>query len=230
MSRERPEPAASGNLQGRQGGLIDTLRYEDIHAAAAVRAKDGPTELDLEHERQQICVLTVAERDEMLAAARGEGARAREREIGQEHKDRFEAEAKKIAAALEAFRRERAGYFSRVEGELVRLALAIAARILHREAQIDPLLLAALVRVAVNQLHDGSRVTVRVRPGDGLKWRNAFLHPQNGAVVEIVEDAHVAMHDCVLETDLGSANFNIEGQLKEVEQGFFDLLALRPEK
>jgi flagellar assembly protein FliH len=34
----------------------------------------------------------------------------------------------------------------------------------------------------------------------------------------------------VLETELGSANFGLDTQLKEVEQGFFDLLALRPEK
>jgi flagellar assembly protein FliH len=34
----------------------------------------------------------------------------------------------------------------------------------------------------------------------------------------------------VLETELGSANFGLDTQLKEVEQGFFDLLALRPAK
>jgi flagellar assembly protein FliH len=32
----------------------------------------------------------------------------------------------------------------------------------------------------------------------------------------------------VLETELGTANFGLDSQLKEVEQGFFDLLALRP--
>jgi hypothetical protein len=32
----------------------------------------------------------------------------------------------------------------------------------------------------------------------------------------------------VLETELGDAHFGLDRQLKEVEQGFFDLLALRP--
>ena len=31
----------------------------------------------------------------------------------------------------------------------------------------------------------------------------------------------------MLETELGSANFGLDTQLKEVEQGFFDLLALQ---
>ena len=43
-----------------------------------------------------------------------------------------------------------------------------------------------------------------------------------------VEDAELSEHDCLLETELGVANFGLDMQLKEVEQGFFDLLALKP--
>jgi flagellar assembly protein FliH len=32
----------------------------------------------------------------------------------------------------------------------------------------------------------------------------------------------------MVETELGIANFGLDTQLKEVEQGFFDLLALKP--
>jgi len=45
--------------------------------------------------------------------------------------------------------------------------------------------------------------------------------------VEVTEDAQLGAQDCLLETELGSANFGLDTQLKEVEQGFFDLLALR---
>jgi len=113
---------------------------------------------------------------------------------------------------------------------VVKLALGIAAKILHREAQVDPMLLAALARVAVNQLHDGSKVSLRIRPESAAQWREYFRQPQNGTTVEVVEDPNLGPKDCILETDMGSANFNIGGQLKEVEQGFFDLLALRPGK
>jgi flagellar assembly protein FliH len=44
----------------------------------------------------------------------------------------------------------------------------------------------------------------------------------------VIEDAHLGPEDCILETDLGSANFSIDAQMKEIEQGFFDLLAQRP--
>ena len=46
-----------------------------------------------------------------------------------------------IRKALLEFQHEREDYFNRIEPEVVQLALAIARKILHREAQIDPLLL-----------------------------------------------------------------------------------------
>jgi flagellar assembly protein FliH len=56
-----------------------------------------------------------------------------------------------------------------------------------------------------------------------------MANPLNGSTIAIVEDPHLGSDDCILETDVGSANFSIEAQLKEVEQGFFDLLAQRPQ-
>ena len=90
------------------------------------------------------------------------------------------------------------------------------------------MLVAALVRVAVDKLHDGSSVSVRVATTQVERWTKYLANPLNGSSITIVEDTHLGPDDCILETDLGSANFSIEAQLKEVEQGFFDLLAQRP--
>jgi flagellar assembly protein FliH len=165
---------------------------------------------------------------DLLDAARLEAAAQTEARLKMEYQVRSTAEAEKIRKALEHFQGERKEYFSRVESDVVQLALAIATKILHREAQVDPMLVAALVRVAIDKLHDGSSVSVRVAPAEAGKWRVFLAHPLNGSTIEIVEDAHLGVGDCVLETELGSANFSIEAQMKEVEQGFFDLLAQRP--
>jgi len=167
--------------------------------------------------------------DNLINRARAEAVAETERRLRDEYEARSAAEAAKIRQALELFVTERKSYFSRVESDVVQLALAIAAKILHRESQVDPLLVAALVRVAVDKLHDGSSVSVRVSPDKAAKWRKYLANPLNGSTIAIVEDTHLGPEDCLLETDLGSANFSIEAQLKEVEQGFFDLLAQRPQ-
>jgi flagellar assembly protein FliH len=166
--------------------------------------------------------------NDLLIRARAEGAAESEARLRAEYEARSQREAGKIREALESFQTERKSYFSRVESDVVHLALAIAAKILHREAQVDPLLVAALVRVAVEKLHDGSSVSVRICPASAEKWRNSLASPLNGSSIAIIEDANLGSEECILETDLGSAEFSIDAQLKEVEQGFFDLLAQRP--
>jgi flagellar assembly protein FliH len=178
--------------------------------------------------RQAAPVLSAQEVESLLNRARSEAAAETEKRLVKEFEARSAGEAVKIRLALELFQEDRKGYFSRVESEVVHLALAISAKILHREAQVDPLLVAALVRVAVDKLHAGSSVSVRVSPERAEKWREYLANPLNGSIIAIVEDTHLDLDDCILETELGSANFSIDAQLKEVEQGFFDLLAQRP--
>jgi len=166
--------------------------------------------------------------DELVKLARADAVAETEKRLRKEYEAKAAGEAAKIRQSLELFLVERKDYFSRVESEVVHLALAISAKILYREAQVDPLLVAALVRVAVDKLHDGSSVSVRVSPAQAAKWTVYMANPLNGSTIAIVEDSNLGPEDCILETDLGSANFSIEAQLKEVEQGFFDLLAQRP--
>jgi flagellar biosynthesis/type III secretory pathway protein FliH len=90
------------------------------------------------------------------------------------------------------------------------------------------MLVATLVRIAVEKMREDSSVTVRVGTGRGASWRQYFAGFPNLMRVEVAEDPKLSDQDCILETQLGAANFGLDTQLKEVEQGFFDLLALRP--
>ena len=117
--------------------------------------------------------------DSLLNAARDEAVVETKKRLAMEYEVKLEANAAKIRQSVELFKAERKSYFSRVESEVVQLALAIASKILHREAQVDPMLVAALVRVAVDKLHDGSSVTVRVSPAQVAKWTKYLADPQN---------------------------------------------------
>jgi flagellar assembly protein FliH len=209
---------------------ITSFQYREIGTPAFAPGREksqGEPGGEIVHEEGPLG-LSAEETSDLVTRTRLEAVAETETRLKKGLEAKAEAEAVKIRRALERFQAERKNYFSRVEAEVVQLALAIAAKILHREAQVDPMLVAALVRVAIDKLHDGSRVSVRVCPAEADKWREYLANPLNGSTVEIIEDAHLGAADCILETDLGSANFSIDAQLKEVEQGFFDLLALRP--
>ena len=157
-----------------------------------------------------------------------EATRQTEQRLRQECEAKLTAARAPIAAAVAAFDAQRTEYYARVEAEVVQLALAIAAKIIHREAQVDPMLVAALVKMSIERMREGSSVTVRVAPGLGKRWKEYFAQQPRVPQIEVVEDAELNDHDCLLETELGVANFGLDTQLKEVERGFFDLLALRP--
>jgi len=165
-----------------------------------------------------------------ISQAREEGLR----EGAQRERTRIEqemAEQKaRIAEALAAFERERDAYYAKIEAEVVHLAVAIASRILHREAQLDPMLLAALAKVALEKMQQSTRARVRVAHQQAESWREFFARDSQMAVApEIVEDDSLPAWNCVLETELGSTELGLESQLKEIETGLFDLLACRPE-
>jgi flagellar assembly protein FliH len=210
---------------------VTSFSYRDMGTPVPVQVKETRqpgSGVGQEPEQKAAPGASAQEIDDLLNRARVEAVAETEARLKMEYEASSKAEAEKIQHAIELFQVERKDYFSRVESDVVQLALAISAKILHREAQVDPMLVAALVRVAVDKLHDGSSVSVRVCPAEAGKWRGYLANPLNGSTIEIIEDAHLGAADCILETELGSANFSIDAQMKEVEQGFFDLLAQKP--
>jgi len=134
-----------------------------------------------------------------------------------------------VAATLEAFRTQRETYFARIEPEVVQLALAIARKILHREAQMDPLLLTGIVHVALEKLDAGTRVRLHAHPSDVPIWSAYFAERDSRQPApEVIGDPALQRGECALETEIGNTQISLETHLKEIEQGFFDLLGQRP--
>lgn len=166
---------------------------------------------------------------ERLTQERAAGFADAEASLRYELQQQSEQEKTKISTAIADFEQTRKVYFARVETEVVQLALTIAGKILHRESQVDRLLVAALVQIALGQLREGAAATIRLRPEDADPWRTHFAAAALSVAVKVVEDAELAAGDCVLETEMGTVNFSLDAQLKEVERGFLDVLAQRPQ-
>jgi len=161
--------------------------------------------------------------------ARALGVREGEAQARTRYERELAAERATLAKTLRDFGREREVYFGRVEGEVVKLAVGIARKILHREAQVDPLLLAGVVRVALEKMSTGTSVRLRVHPDHVYAWHDYFANQKDHrSPPELLGDASLDRSCCVLETALGNTELTLEVQLAEIERGFFDLLAQRP--
>lgn len=131
--------------------------------------------------------------------------------------------AAQLDRLLSAFSQERDRYLRAVESEVVKLALAIAARVLRREAQMDPLLLTGAARVALGQLAASTKVTLRVPPAELDLWKESIaLLPNRTVQPQVVPGDGMRLGDCVLATSLGTADLGVRAQLGEIERGFCD--------
>jgi flagellar assembly protein FliH len=171
----------------------------------------------LQEQTHQTSTLIDKTRSEARAEARQEWDEELEASVA--------AERVMVRQICELFDRERSKYFAGVEAEIVKLSLAIAARILHREVKLDPLLLAGAVRVALGKIEDGSTTVLRVPAVQTEAWKNIF---SESPLVQVAGDERLAVGEGVLETNVGRVELGVNAQLSEIERGFFDLLQQRP--
>jgi flagellar assembly protein FliH len=127
------------------------------------------------------------------------------------------------ARLVERFTVEQTRYFETVEREVVKLALAIAARNLRREAQMDPLVLSGAVRVALGQLSASTQSRLRVPACDLELWRDTIANLPNLPVKpDVMAGDEMSLGECVLETELGSVDLRISSQISQIERSFLD--------
>jgi flagellar assembly protein FliH len=212
------------------GGVVAALVFESVESA-----EEGVDNQHSQHEAEWNARIAALEQqlrtqaaalgtqlDDARRIARAEMKAEAEREFT----ERLVAESVSIAHLAEEFAKERVRYFAAVEVEVVKLSLAIAGRVLHREAKMEPLVLSGAVRVALEQIQGNGEAILHVPEGDLGVWRKRFH--LSGAALRIMPDGQMQTGTCVLETPVGTVNFGLETQLAEIERGFFDLLQHRP--
>jgi len=160
-----------------------------------------------------------------IEAARQNGFRQGEAQAQVAMTQKLEQERRAIVEEVERFAQERRAYFRRVEADVVTLALAIARKLLHREIQIDPLVLGGIVRVALDQVQAESKVSLRCSPSEHQSWQTFLASlPENNREITLVPDDTLDLGRVVLETLAGKVEIGLEDQLKEIKSGFLDLL------
>lgn len=160
-----------------------------------------------------------------------------ERERRAQQKGREEGEAAATAkwqAAIENASRSVAGLATlrgrirrEAEQDVIRLASAMARRILRRELSIDPEAIAGLLRTAFERLDMRETSRIRVRPEDReavVAYLGRIGGPQR---IEVIPDPALERGALLLDCDRGQLDASVETQLEEIERGFADLLERR---
>jgi len=135
-----------------------------------------------------------------------------------------QAPLERLARTIEEIAGIRPRLRHEAEEDVVKLALAIARRILYREIATDPAALLGLVRAALDKLDGRGIHRVRANPQDAGILQPHFQQVGLPYKIEVFADPALERGAAVFETEHGSLDASVDTQLNEIERGFADLV------
>lgn len=167
--------------------------------------------------------MSAVERD-AFAKGYAQGERAGEAAAGQ----RNEAMVRRLVATIEEIASLRAGMMRTTERELVRLAVAMAERIVRREVDVDAELLTAMARVAIDRLGENVAATIHLNPADHEAMMAARKGEPFAGAVQVVADPLVGRGGCLVKSAFGVVDAGIDTQIREMSQALLGDEAAAP--
>jgi flagellar assembly protein FliH len=199
-------------LGGSQAGPVATGALSEVPASSPVSL---PT-LDEVRAAQQAHLATLER--EAFASGYAAGERAG-LEAGTK---RAEAMLRRLAQTLDELRALRGTLVRQTEQQMVQLALAIARKILRREATVDHDLIVAMARVALERVGESGIATIRLNPEDYASTVQRHGDHWAGSRVKVLADPGVSRGGCLVESEFGFVDASVDAQFEQVAQALAD--------
>jgi flagellar assembly protein FliH len=160
---------------------------------------------------------------ELAAKQIFEDARARGLEEGrrgiESERLAFVARVQEVESEINA---ERGAFFSRVEPEIVRLAVNIAEKVVGREVADHPDIVLETIKRSLKRMQEKESLRIRVNP-DSLELvrehRDDLIASVDGVQkLEIADDRRVDPGGCIIESRNGNVDARVGTQIREIER------------
>lgn len=136
------------------------------------------------------------------------------------YEERFEKSTAALTNAMDELARVHHRDIALKESEIVRLAVAIAKRIIG-DARNDASVVQHVVTKAIQKVSDPRELTIRLNPEDVdvIAEMKATLLPgeDSDTVIHLQPDASIGRGGCIIETKLGDVDARIEQQVSIIE-------------
>jgi flagellar assembly protein FliH len=193
--------------------LSSAVRASNLDAAPGEVADLHKRIADLERQRQtEVAQVRQAAFEEGKQKARQEGAAE------------LAAALDRLAQKLPEVAGLRTRIYKQSETDIVKLALAVARRILHRELTTDPETIQGLVHAALQRIQNRDIAKVRVYPAGADALKASLARLGAAPAIPVVADPTLKLGDLLFETSLGELDASVGTQLQEVERGLADRL------
>ncbi len=129
-----------------------------------------------------------------------------------------------LAGSLAELARLREAIREESNHDLVRLAVSIAGRVIHREAAVDPDALGGLIKAAYVKLQSREINRVRMQPVLESLVRKSLEQCGSPNNLVLIADPSLTSGQVLFETSQGILDASVDTQLREIERGLIDRL------
>ncbi len=168
---------------------------------------------------------------QLIARAQAEAERIRREAFESGFAEGREEGAEEVQAALSILRNlghslneQQQEIISELEPEMIKLAVAVAGKIIGKEVAVDHEIVKRCAARAIQKILERERLVINVNPADlpvVMQYKEELIGMFDGIrEIEVVGSENgISPGGCTVETDLLKANGKIEAQLEEILQG-----------
>ena len=164
------------------------------------------------------------ESEERLQEAFGRGLHEGDTSVRQQFGAEVSSTLARLARSIEEISGLRQRFRHEAEAEVVKLAVAIARRVLHRELTVDSDALLGVVKAALTKMDSRELHQIRIHPDHAAALQHNLHQLGLPARVEVIADPGLEPGAVILDTARGALDASVQTQLSEIERGFADLV------
>lgn len=171
------------------------------------------------------------EAEQIRTRAQKEGYEHGLREAHQEIEADRQLAMEQCRQILEEARRTKVKLLESSTADMARLAIAVAKRVISTEVNTNPQIIISVIREAINLLDQPGNFRVYVNPEeieaalDSLAGAEMSEMEKQDLANALVADARVGMGGCVIESDQGVVDAQLDTRIAKVEQALQDVIA-----
>ncbi len=146
---------------------------------------------------------------------------------------RYEQQRQELAALVCALEGEREAVLREHEESMLALITAMVDRLVYHEVSVNPLVIQACLKKAMEFVVENSTVQIHLHGDDFARLKKASLEDsrliEGKNRIQLVEDPSIAVGGCFLKTDFGEIDATLENSKTRlygaIEQAFFSAMA-----
>jgi len=212
---------AAGNEAATLYPAARTFQFDDVGQAYVGQVRTEAARIVAEARREAV---------QIKAQAQTEGKQAAMQAVEASLRTRLDQQLGSVLAALEKavaeIAQSKGAWQQRWEEQAVKLAAAVAARIVRRELSADPEITIVWIREALQLAAGSGRIVLRLNPNDQTALGDRIVRITEElnrlGEVRVVADPAISAGGCRVETEFGSLDQQLETQLARLTEELLD--------